>query len=95
MSIHEKVNAAQLLCAALDGAFQAVRAPHVNGADAEDFRAWPCRRDVLGHSLCLLHVPPDYARVCAKVDEGADLRGTDGPVAASAEDDLVICAWCR
>jgi len=68
---------------------QALRIPHVDSAEAEDFGALSGGRYVFSHAFCFLDIAADDAGVGAEVDEGADLGAADGPGAASAEDDFV------
>lgn len=87
---NDKVDAAELLCAAVRGGLEEFWFAHVDGANADDLCAGPCRRDVCGHGLGFLDVAADDAGVRAEGDEGADLGGADGACAASAEDYFVV-----
>lgn len=67
---------------------QALDAPHVHGADAQDSTAGTGGCDVLGHALRLFGVAAYDAGVGAQVNEGAHLAGADASIAAGAEDDF-------
>lgn len=90
-NVHEEINGTKLLDTRIDRSLQALRTADVDCANAEDFRAFARRHDVFGHALCLFHVAPDDAGVCAQVHQGTHLGAADGAVTAGAEDDFVVC----
>jgi hypothetical protein len=90
-NVHEEINSTKLLDTRIDRSLQALRTADVDCANAEDFRALARRHDVFGHALCLFHVAPDDAGVCAQVHHGTHLGAADGTVTAGTEDDFVVC----
>lgn len=88
---HDEVEAPELLDASAHRCFEARHLAHVDGADAEDFRARSRRGDVAGHAFGLVDVAADDAGGGAEVNHCSDLGAADCACAAGAEDDFVCC----
>jgi hypothetical protein len=87
---NHKVDGAQLGHAPRRRRLQLVHLPHVDAAETQHARPWPCCRDVGGHGLGFGDVAPQDAGVGAEVYKSAHLGAADGAGAAGAEDDFVV-----
>jgi hypothetical protein len=90
-SIHDIVDATELLDTALGGALQVVEVSNINGANANDLGPRAACGNILSDALCLLDIATDDTRICSEVNQSANLGTADCASTTCAEDDLVGC----